>query len=155
MFIVLLILIAVAVSLVFIYRTISMSHILQMNNLEDKRQRITNQYEFLRDQKRDLLKEKANKENELATLRNSQEGIKTISSRDLPLGGSQDTPDEKVSRHLIRKGLISLEQSEKAMGKMKTLKMDFLGTCLALGFIDLDTAKDTLKATKVKSSMEE
>ena len=97
----------------------------------------------------------ARKENELATLRNSQEGIKTISSRDLNLAESKDSPDDKVSRYLVQKGLISLEQSEKVTGKMKTLQMDFLGTCLTLGYIDLDTAKATLKATKVTSKLAE
>jgi len=155
MFILLLILIGAAVGLVLLYRTITMSHTFQMNALEDRRQRITNQYEFLRNQKQELLKEVARKENELATLRNSQEGIKTISSRDLNLAESKDSPDDKVSRYLVQKGLISLEQSEKVTGKMKTLQMDFLGTCLTLGYIDLDTAKATLKATKVTSKLAE
>lgn len=155
MFIFLLILIVAAIGLVFLYRAISMAHTLQMNTLEDQRQRITNQYEFLRDQKQELTREVARKENELATLRNSQDGIKTLSSRDLNLAESKDNPDDKVSRYLVKKGLISLEQSEKVAGKMKTLHMDFLGTCLTLGYIDLDTAKATLKATKVDSKLTE
>lgn len=150
---ILLLLIAAAVGLLFLYRTISMARTLKLNQLEDQRQRLQSKYEYLRDQKQELTKELAARENQLATLRNSQDGIKTVSSRDLNLADAKDNPDDTISRYLLKKGLISLEQSEKVQAKMATLHMDFLGTCLTLGYIDLETAKQALKVNKITTKL--
>ncbi|WP_419788155.1 hypothetical protein [Pseudodesulfovibrio sp.] len=149
MLIFILILAAAIIIVIAIHHSISMESIIRINELEGEKQRIVSKYEFLRTQKEELDHELAEKEHRLATLRNSGDGIKTGASVELPDDDEPKDSTGKTSNYLIRKGLISLEQSEKAMGKMKTLGMDFLSTCLTLGYIDLDAAKATSKATKI------
>lgn len=153
MLIVLLTFCAVILLFGFFFRAISMAKVSRLQSLESQRQKITSKYEFLREQKRELESELTRKEQQLTTLKNSQEGIKTFSAKELNIDSSVDSPDEKISRYLLQKGTISLEQSEKVQQKMATLHMDFLGTCLTLGFIDLKTAKAALKANKLQGKL--
>jgi len=153
MFILLIILILAAFGLMFMFRSISMARTLRINALEEMRQEVNNKYEFLREQKQDLVKTLAEKENQLSTLRNSQDGIKTVSARELNLADAKDSPDEKVSSYLIKLGAITMEQNEKVRTKMKTLNMDFLGTCLTLGYVDLETAKKAIKANQIEHTL--
>ena len=149
------ILIPIAVLLLFgfFFRAISMAKMAKIQELEAQKQDIMSKYEFMRTQKRELESEVSKKEQQLATLHNSGEGIKTLSAKDLNIASSADSPDEKISRYLLQKGTINLEQSEKVRQKMETLHMDFLGTCLTLGYIDLKTAKATLKANNLKNKL--
>ncbi len=73
-------------------------------SLENKKQSAQNKYEFMVGHRRSLKEELADKERQLQTLRNSQEGIKTISASDLDISDVSD--DEKVSRYLIQEGKI-------------------------------------------------
>ena len=137
----------------FFFRAISMAKTARIQELEAKKQDVVSKYEFLRDQKRELTSELSRKEQQLATLHNSGEGIKTLSAKEMNIDSSVDSPDEKISRYLLQKGTINLEQSEKVRQKMETLHMDFLGTCLTLGYIDLKTAKTALKANNLKNKL--
>ncbi len=135
----------------YFYRGITQKKVSEKFSLENKKQSAQNKYEFMVGHRRSLKEELADKERQLQTLRNSQEGIKTISASDLDISDVSD--DEKVSRYLIQEGKISLEQNEKVLNKMDTLQMDFLGTCLTLGFIDAKTAQKAIKINKVASHL--
>ena len=153
MFMLLLILLLAAIGLFFLFRSISMTRTYRLKALEEQRQEVNNKYEYLREQKKDLAKLLAEKEQQLTTLRNNQDGIKTVSSKELNLAEAKDNPDDKISRYLIKTGAITMEQNEKVLAKMKTLNMDFLGACLTLGYVDIDTAKKALKANHIQHTL--
>ncbi|MEF2230406.1 MAG: hypothetical protein V3571_05720 [Pseudodesulfovibrio sp.] len=154
MFILLLIILLAAFGLIFLFRSISMNRTYRVNALEEQRQKVKSKYEYLRGQKQDLAKTLEEREHQLTTLRNNQDGIKTLSSKELNLAESKNSPDDKVSRYLVKTGAITMEQNEKVLVKMKTLNMDFLGTCLTLGYVNLETAKKALKANKIEHTLE-
>ena len=153
MFMLLMILLLAAIGLLFLFRSISMTRTIRLNALEEQRQEVNNKYEFLREQKKDLAKTLAEKETQLTTLRNNQDGIKTVSSKELNLADAKDNPDDKISHYLLKTGSITMEQNEKVRVKMKTLNMDFLSTCLTLGYVDLETAKKALKANHIQHTL--
>lgn len=142
-------LIIASIGLFIILNKISTNRAAEIRRLENKRRSLMRKYDFMQNQRRELRKEVEDKERQVATLRNSADGIKTVSASDLELGDTDE--NEKVSRYLIQEGKITLEQNEKVLRKMDVLQMDYVGTCLALGFIDIDTAKKTLKINKVTS----
>lgn len=133
----------------YLYHFISQNRSSELNRLELQRKKLQDKYEFLRNHRKEVATELEQKKNELQTLRNSQDGIRTISSDDLDI---QDVDEnEKISRFLLQEGKITLEQNEKVLKKMDLLQMDYLGVCMALGIIDLATAKRTMKINKIKS----
>lgn len=147
MIIPILLLILGTVITLYLHRAMTLNRNSCLSKLENKEKKIKNKYEFMISQKKNLKKELNAKEQQLETVRNSEHGIKTISTSDIKFDGIDD--DEKVSRYLIQQQKITLEQNEKIRNKMEVMKMDFLGTCLALGFIDLDMAKKVAKVNKV------
>lgn len=149
MIIPIIILATVAGVFLLIYRTISQDKVSKLKALESQRKTAKNKYEFVLDQKRELQKESEEKGKQLITLQNSEEGIKTISLDDLNVEEVDES--EKVSRYLLQEGKITAEQNEKVLQKMDILQMDYLGVCMTLGFIDLDTAKRAIKVNKVIS----
>ncbi|WP_281762424.1 hypothetical protein [Pseudodesulfovibrio nedwellii] len=98
--------------------------------------------------RKELKAELEEKIQRLTRLRNNQEGVKIISSDDLNIEDVDDT--EKISRYLLQNSKITLEQNERALKKMEILKMDFLAVCLALGFVDMETSKQALKANNIQ-----
>ncbi|WP_229593744.1 hypothetical protein [Pseudodesulfovibrio sediminis] len=120
-----------------------------LNTLSQEHQKVQSKYEFMVKHKKELIKELAEKEKALTSLRNNREGLKTISADDLDLNEADE--NEKVSRYLISQGKITMEQNEKVLKKMDVLKLDYLGVCLALGLIDIKTGKQAIKANKVHS----
>ncbi len=100
-------------------------------------------------QRDQLRKEVEAKERQLATLRNNGEGIKAISTNALNMGEEDDT--KKVGLYLVQEGKITLEQNEKVLNNMAIMQMDYLGSCRALGFIDIYTAKEASRITKIKT----
>jgi len=122
---------------VFLFRLISQSKISSMNSLSNHRQKVENKYEYLIKRKNDLRADLAKKEKQLTSLKNNQDGIKTLTADELNI--NEEDEDEKISRFLISSGKITMEQNEKALQKMAILKMDYLATCMALGYIDLET----------------
>ncbi len=143
-------LVIIAVALFFVMNSISAKRLSEVNALESQKRSLESKLEFMLDQRNKLRREIVDKERKLTTLKNSQEGIKTYSARDLDITDEND--DEKVSRYLIQQGKISLEQNEKVFKKIDVLKMDFISTCLALGYIDLKTAQKALKVNKITSN---
>ncbi len=131
----------------YLYRIITKKRVFEDASLESQRNSAKNKYQFMLNHRRDLKDELADKERALATLRNSQEGIKTISAKDLDIDEVDE--NDKVSRYLIQEGKITLEQNEKVLKKMQILQMDYIGVCLTLGFIDLKTAKKAIKINKI------
>jgi hypothetical protein len=111
-----------------------------------RKRNIQEKHDFILAKKKELTAVLADKERELATLRNSGDGIKAISTRDLETKDVDE--NEKISRYLLAQGKITLEQSQKAFDKMNTLQMDYLAVCLTMGFIDLETAKAAAKVGK-------
>jgi sortase (surface protein transpeptidase) len=147
MLIPLLILIVAIFIFLLIYRAISQNKISKENELETQKKTAKSNYEFMRNQKKELTEELQEKERQLTTLYNNQEGIKTISIKDLDV--EEVDEKEKVGRYLLQGGKITLEQNEKVLQKMELLQMDYLGVCMTLGFIDLETAKKAIKVNKI------
>ncbi|QJB58000.1 hypothetical protein [Pseudodesulfovibrio sp. zrk46] len=129
---------------------ISTQRNVELNRLENKKRSQYERYQFMLQQRSLLRKEVDDKERKLTTLRNNEQGgIRTVSTSDLNIDEIDD--NEKVSRYLIQQGKITMEQNEKVLQKMGVMQMDYLGTCLALGFIDLKTAKQAIKVNKIAS----
>lgn len=129
----------------------SQRKIQEFNALEDEKNALQAKYDYMCDQRRELKKTINDKENELASVKSGQEGIRTYSAKEMDLGETDE--NDKVSRYLIKEGKISLEQDGNARDKMETLKMDYLGACLALGYIDIQTAEKAAKINKVSGSL--
>lgn len=141
------ILILIGLILFYVINKISTIRLEEINALEDKRKSLINKYEYMVNQRNDLQNQIIKKEQTLTTLRNNETGLKTISAKDLDM--SEIDENEKISRYLIQEGKITLEQNENTLKKMNVLQMDYLGACLALGYIDLETAKKTMKINKI------
>ncbi len=137
--------------LVFFLKGNSQRRISEMNALEEEKNALKNKFEFMKDQRRELKKLIQDKENELARVRRGQEGIKTFSAKEMDLGEVNES--DMVSRYLIKEGKITMEQNEKVLGKMETMKMDFLATCLTMGYIDIKTAEKATKVNKLGSNL--
>jgi len=132
----------------FLLRAISQYKVSNISSLSLQQQKVQSKYEFMVKHRRELKAELEEKIQRLTRLRNNQEGVKIISADDLNINDVDDS--EKISRYLLQNGKISLEQNERALKKMDVLKMDFLAVCLALGFIDMETGKQALKANKIQ-----
>ncbi|WP_147821215.1 hypothetical protein [Salidesulfovibrio onnuriiensis] len=59
---------------------------------------------------------------------------------------------ERLSQYMLSHGMLTVEQAEKALKKMSSLRMDYLGVCLTLGFIDLNKAKAIVKTQSIYHS---
>ncbi|GAB7023474.1 hypothetical protein [Salidesulfovibrio brasiliensis] len=66
--------------------------------------------------------------------------------------GISDEDTKRASEYMISKGLITIDQNERAMNKMEAMNMDFLGVCITLGYIDLETAKNVVKTLGIHHS---
>lgn len=137
--------------LFFFLKGNSQRRISEMNALEDEKNSLQSKYDFMVEQRRELKKLIEDKENELSRLKRGQEGIQTYTTKEMNLGEVDEC--DKVSRYLIKEGKITLEQDEKAKTKMETLKMDYLGACLTLGYIDIQTAEKAAKINKLSGSL--
>ncbi|MBG0790075.1 MAG: hypothetical protein H0S80_06205 [Desulfovibrionaceae bacterium] len=127
----------------FSFRSISLNKINTLSDLTRDKQAVKTQYDYLVRRKADLEAELAEKEKLLTALVSSQQGprIKTASEMRI----DEDSEDERVSNLLLSMGKISLEENEKIKKKMDVLKMDFLTTSLALGFIDSELSQKIKK----------
>lgn len=143
-----------AVALFLITSKISASRVEKIRALEKTKRSLHSKFEFLLNQKREMNREIEDKERQATTLRNSQHGgIKPVSASDLDIEDIDD--NQKVSRYLIQEGKITLEQNETVLQKMGLMQMDYIGACLALGFIDINTAKKAIKLNKISSKSAE
>nr|WP_287410428.1 hypothetical protein [Pseudodesulfovibrio sp.] len=133
---------------IFLLRMISQYKISNLNFLSNEQQKIQSKYDFMVKNRKELKAELEEKIQRLTRLRNNQEGVRIISSDDLNIEDVDDT--EKISRYLLQNSKITLEQNERALKKMEILKMDFLAVCLALGFVDMETSKQALKANNIQ-----
>lgn len=133
---------------IFLLRMISQYKISNLNFLSNEQQKIQSKYDFMVKHRKELKAELEEKIQRLTRLRNNQEGVRIISSDDLNIEDVDDT--EKISRYLLQNSKITLEQNERALKKMEILKMDFLAVCLALGFVDMETSKQALKANNIQ-----
>lgn len=68
----------------------------------------------------------------------SQSPAMSAAIMDLP--EHKEDINEHYENHLLSERIITLEQSEKAKTMMDKLQMDFLSTCLTMGFIDCTKA---------------
>lgn len=137
--------------LFFFLKSNSQRRVTEINSLEDEKNSLQSKYDFMVDQRRELLKTIDEKENELAQVKRGQTNIQTYSAKEMNLGEVDES--DKVSRYLIKEGKITLEQDGKARDKMATLKMDYLGACLTLGYIDIKTAEKAAKINKLNGSL--
>lgn len=59
----------------------------------------------------------------------------------------RNDPDlQRAAEYMINKGLITIDQSERAINKMEAMNMDYLGVCITLGYVDMEAAKGVVKA---------
>ncbi|WP_338667108.1 hypothetical protein [Pseudodesulfovibrio methanolicus] len=131
------------------FRMISKYRYATMNELNNRQNELETRHQSLRDQKRDLERDLVNKEQALASLRSSQGDIRGITVADLEAAEADE--NEKIGRYLLNQGKITREQHDRALKKMEILKMDYIGVCMALGFIDLETGRQAEKAGKLSS----
>ena len=103
-------------------------------------------FKRLKAQRRDLLRELKEKKIALVACRAEDDGIKSVSASDLASSHVDET--EAAAALLVQQGKIDTAQRDKALSKMDAMNMDFVGTCLTLGFIDVDCAQRTLKLIK-------
>jgi hypothetical protein len=131
------------------FRMISKYRYATMNELNNRQNELETRHQSLRDQKRDLERDLINKEQALAALRSSQGDIRGITVADLEAAEADE--NEKIGRYLLNQGKITREQHDRALKKMEILKMDYIGVCMALGFIDLETGRQAEKAGKLST----
>jgi hypothetical protein len=120
-----------------------------MSELNNRQNELETRHQSLRNQKRDLERDLAGKEQALASLRSSQGDIRGITVADLEAAEADE--NEKIGRYLLNQGKITREQHDRALKKMEILKMDYIGVCMALGFIDLETGRQAEKAGKLST----
>ncbi|WP_018124580.1 hypothetical protein [Desulfovibrio oxyclinae] len=59
----------------------------------------------------------------------------------------RNDPDlQRAAEYMINKGLITIDQSERAINKMEAMNMDYLGVCITLGYVEMEAAKGVVKA---------
>ena len=135
---------------IFLYRQVTLYRVRVFNELRHEQSRAQSHFDAMAGRKRELAQELAEKEALLSKLRNNRGKAAPAPTRDQDLDHMDQT--EKISRHLLSHGLITLEQNERALQKMNILKMDFLGVCAALGFVDLKTSQEVLATIKESKS---
>jgi hypothetical protein len=131
------------------FRMISKYRYATMSELNNRQNELETRHQSLRNQKRDLERDLAGKEQALASLRSSQGDIRGITVADLEAAEADE--NEKIGRYLLNQGKITREQHDRALKKMEILKMDYIGVCMALGFIDLETGRQAEKAGKLST----
>jgi predicted nuclease with TOPRIM domain len=131
---------------VTVFRALSRHRYTTLIQLNNERQEMDTLHQSLSKQKRELQRERTNKEQTLCSLKNKRGDIPTVTVD--ALEALEMNENDKISRYLLGRGKISMEQHERAIQKMNILKMDYLSVCLTLGFIDLETSKKVQKASK-------
>ncbi|MDC0336234.1 hypothetical protein OAN24_05005 [Pseudodesulfovibrio sp.] len=139
------------VGLFFFLKGNSQKKSTEIQTLESEKHSLQSKYDFMVEQRNELVKLIQDKENELSRLRSGLDGIQTLSTREMNLGEVDES--DKVSRYLLKEGIITLEQDDKVRSKMGTMKMDYLAACLTLGIIDLDVAKKAAKINKLATKL--
>lgn len=135
---------------IYVRSAITKEHQAQRRELKRRHAELCAQYESLSAEKAGLMVESANLTKQISKLKNSHASDSfspPVSSRKSPKKNSEGN---NVASYLLTNGLISLEQHQKALTTMQTLKLDLLSTCLTLGFIDEQTAleiNDRFKTT--------
>ncbi|WP_207259652.1 hypothetical protein [Desulfovibrio sp. Huiquan2017] len=132
-----------------IFRMISKHRYATMNELFNRQHELELRHQSLRDRKRTLERELADKGQALTALKSNRFEIRSISVADLEADDTDE--NEKIGRYLLNQGKITQEQHKRALKKMEILKMDYIGVCMALGFIDLETGRQAEKAGKLSS----
>jgi len=144
-FILISILLLVGVIFTVLFWSISKHRQESVSRLIVEKQAVQDRYNALVHQKKGLTQKVDKLERKAKALRTDTPFIETVEIAHLDM---DDDDTERHSRYLISQGKISLEQNEIALKKMALMKMDYLGVCLSLGFIDLETSKKTTKANK-------
>jgi len=134
--------------LVLVIRTMRAKLDAHLKRLTKEQNAIEEKYLFTKRRNKELKAEIAALQNALTLI--SHNIHSTASSLEKDAAAEDDTL--LISRHMLTKGLLTVEQNENALKKMETLNMDFLGTCLALGYIDLDKARGVVKSLNLHQS---
>ncbi|AMK11565.1 hypothetical protein [Pseudodesulfovibrio indicus] len=129
-----------------VFRMISKHRYETLNALQNEQHELTSKHESLVAQRRELQREIADKETLLASLRSMNIPLPDISIQDLEAGDTDESAS--YSRYLLNQKKITPDQNQRALQKMEILKMDYLGVCMTLGFIDLETSQQAQRAAK-------
>jgi len=128
-----------------IYRAISRNKIDQLTSLSSQKRSIKEKYSSSLKRRNELKNELAGKKDSLDLLLQPQKQKEINASPIKKIDPNKNKNHEKISRYLIQRGKITMEQNLKVLKKMETLQMDYLSVCMTLGFIDLDTTKQAIE----------
>lgn len=131
-------LILCAIAAIFLFRLISLKKIVSISELGRHKKELEAKYDNLLRQKWDAKSELAERKRELKTLINNQEGlqIRKVARTEI----SKEEEEQMISTFLLASGKITLEQDHKIRKEKHVLKMDYLTTSVALGYVDPQTA---------------
>ncbi|KAB1443608.1 hypothetical protein [Pseudodesulfovibrio senegalensis] len=119
-----------------------------IKRLDKEKQAVEEKYLFNRRRNKELKKQIADMQNALTLMAHDMKPRLDVPEEE----NAQRDDTRRISDHMVTKGLLTVEQNEKALDKMENLNMDFLGTCLALGYIDLDKARGIVKSLQLHHS---
>lgn len=118
----------------FYFRSsITQEHFRRREKSKQEHAKLVERYEELLLEQQEINREISELDQHITRMQYGYEGESASHS---PSPSDQDeSVEEALSSHMISTGLLSLEQYQKAKHTMQTMKLDLLGTCLALGFI--------------------
>ncbi|MGE4293604.1 MAG: hypothetical protein AB7E32_15510 [Desulfovibrio sp.] len=124
----------------FFRSAISKDHNAQRQDLKRRHAELQAQFDHLCAQKKSLAVEAATLDRQISKMKCTDAPERPLVTTQPPPKKAKLTGNERVASYLLTNGLISLEQHQRAAATMRTLKLDLIGTCLTLGFIDESTA---------------
>lgn len=137
--------------LFLIIKTFRASMFAQLKKLVEEEHAVEERYLFAQRRNKDLKKEikKLEKDLTMAEYEMRPSDLPPI-EKDKPPSRKEEA--ERLSQYMLSHGMLTVEQTEKALKKMSSLRMDYLGICLTLGYIDLKKAKAIVKSQSIYHS---
>lgn len=140
---------------VWAYRAMLSGMRKRLRNLAVEERDVEERYLHLSRRKKQLSKELKDLENR-AILTQTDISSASHATEDIDYGEADsklnDQDMRRASEYMISKGVITIDQNEKAMSKMEAMNMDYLGVCITLGYIDIEVAKNVVKALGIHHS---
>lgn len=145
MIITLLLFVASLAGFLYLRCGITRDQLAQREAYKRQHQDLVHQYQHLCAEKKRLAVEASELNGRISKLQTKRERFSAVQQQLFDTNGPGKISQRDVSGYLLTNGLISVEQHKKALATMRTLKLDLIGTCLALGYIDEKVAMDAEK----------